>query len=186
MEPRLLGAAARTSGATVFASQVQDPRAYGVVEINALGEAISLEEKPEDPRSDLAVTGLYFYDAEVVAIAKDLQPSGRGELEITDVNQAYLKRGALHVETLGPDVTWYDAGVPESLLIASTYVAATQERIGTKIACLEEIAWRRGWIGSNRLMELGLELGNCDYGSYLMDLAREETPVAHAELTVAE
>ena len=167
----LEGAAARESGATVFGYYVHDPERYGVVEFDADGTAIGIEEKPKKPRSHYAVTGLYFYDNRVLEIAAGLAPSPRGELEITDVNKAYLEAGTLRVELLGRGVAWLDTGTNESLLQACNFVETVQERQGLRIACLEEIAYRKGWIDVDQLLALGREMKNSAYGSYLLDLA---------------
>ncbi len=167
---RLVRAGGRSAGATVFGYQVQDPRAYGVVELDAEGRPVAIEEKPERPRSDLAVTGLYFYDNDVVAIARDLRPSARGEYEITDVNRAYLERGDLAVEILGRGFAWLDTGTHDSLLDAANYIATIERRQGMKVACLEEIAWRKGWIGDDHLMRLAEPLAKTGYGRYLLRL----------------
>jgi len=158
------------SGATVFAHLVRDPERFGVVEFDQNGLAISLEEKPENPRSPYAVTGLYFYDADVVDIARTIRPSARGELEITSVNQAYLSRGDLRVELLGRGHTWLDTGTSESLLEASHFVETIEKHQGYKIACLEEIAFRQGWIDRSRLERASDSLGKSAYGKYLADL----------------
>jgi glucose-1-phosphate thymidylyltransferase len=169
----LAAAAARPEGATVFGYWVQDPERYGVVEFDAAGRVLSIEEKPKIPRSHWAVVGLYFYDRQVVDIAAALEPSARGELEITDVNLAYLRRGQLRVEMLGRGTAWLDTGTHESLLQASGYIHAVQERQGLMIACPEEIAFRQGWIRREQLEKLGLELAKSSYGAYLLRLARE-------------
>ena len=169
-------AGSREQGATVFAYTVKSPERYGVVELDAQGRAISLEEKPAKPRSHLAVTGLYFYDNQVVDIAARLKPSARGELEITDVNLAYLKRGQLRIELLGRGIAWLDTGTHESLLQASGYIHAVQERQGLMVACPEEIAYRNGWIGREELQKLGHELAKSSYGAYLLRLASEGRP----------
>ena len=166
-------AAARKAGATVFAYAVSDPERYGVVEFNENGRAISLEEKPAKPRSRWAVTGLYFYDSHVVDIAASLKPSPRGELEITDVNRAYLEMGALHVEKLGRGYAWLDTGTPDSLREASDFVQALEKRQGFRVACPEEIAFRKGFIDKTQLASLGQQLGSSSYGRYLQDLAAE-------------
>lgn len=158
----------RKTGATIFGYPVDDPRRYGVVEFNAAGEAISLEEKPAQPRSSYAVPGLYFYDNQVVDIAAKLKPSQRGELEITDVNRAYLERGQLHVERLGREFTWMDAGTHASLLEASQFVYITEMEQGVKIACIEEIAYREQFIDAVQLELLAKSMLN-DYGQYLLD-----------------
>ncbi|MCV9939458.1 glucose-1-phosphate thymidylyltransferase RfbA [Boseaceae bacterium BT-24-1] len=167
-------AAARTSGATVFAYRVSDPERYGVVSFDAAGKALSIEEKPKLPRSHWAVTGLYFYDAEVVEIARKLKPSARGELEITDVNLAYLERGALSVERLGRGYAWLDTGTPDSLVEASEFVRTLERRQGFRIACPEEIAFENGWIDREQLRELGQALSKSGYGQYLLGVAERD------------
>lgn len=162
----------RKTGATVFAYRVADPERYGVVEMNAKGRALSIEEKPKEPKSDLAVTGLYFYDRSIVDVARNLKPSPRGELEITDANRVYLEAGKLHVETLGRGFAWLDTGTHDSLLDAGSYVATIERRQGLKIACLEEIAWRKGWIDTEGLARLGAAMKNTAYGDYVARLAR--------------
>ena len=166
----LAAATSRPVGATIFGYQVRDPRAYGVVEIDAEGNAISLEEKPKQPRSDLAVPGLYFYDNSVLEIARNLKPSPRGELEITDVNREYLQRGQLKVELLSRGFAWLDTGTHESLLDAGNFVAAIEKRMGLKISCPEEIAWRKGFICREQLLEQATRCPN-EYGDYLRHLA---------------
>ncbi len=174
--PEFLRAAAdRTAGATVFGYTVKDPERYGVVEMDGAGRAVSLEEKPARPRSQYAVTGLYFYDNQVVEIASGLTPSARGELEITDVNLAYLERGQLHVEVLGRGIAWLDTGTFESLLQAAMFVQSIEERQGQMMACLEEIAWRRGWIGSADVERAGRRMENNQYGQYLLRLVARES-----------
>jgi len=153
---------------------VDDPGRYGVVEFDAAGRAIGIEEKPRVPRSHYAVTGLYFYDNQVLDIARKIKPSARGELEITDVNRAYLDAGELRVELLGRGVAWLDTGTYQSLLLAQTFVEAIQERQGLKIACLEEIAFRKGWISRDELTALGAEMKNSSYGDYLRRIASGE------------
>ena len=164
----LRSAAARPKGATVFAYQVRDPQRYGVVELDAKSRAVSLEEKPPKPKSSYAVTGLYFYDNDVVDIAAKLKPSKRGELEITDVNRAYLKRGALHVEKLGRGIAWLDTGTHEALLQASTFIQVIEERQSLKIACVEEIAYNLGYIDARQLRALAEPMRGNEYGRYLV------------------
>ena len=163
----LRAAAARTTGATVFGYSVRDPERYGVVEFDAAGRAISLEEKPAKPKSSYAVTGLYFYDNQVIEIARSLRPSARGELEITDVNRTYLERGQLHVEKLARGIAWLDTGTHEALMQASNYIQAIEERQGLMVACLEEIAFRMGYIAASDLDRLSTAMGKSDYGNYL-------------------
>jgi glucose-1-phosphate thymidylyltransferase len=173
--PEMLGkAAAQTSGATVFAYHVNDPQRYGVVEFDAQRRAVSIEEKPAQPRSKWAVTGLYFYDAQVVEIAANLAPSARGEFEITDVNRAYLARGQLKVELLGRGYAWLDTGTPDSLLEAAEFVATLERRQGTKIASPEEIAWRLGHIDEQGLLRTMQRYGKSAYAAYLQGLLDEE------------
>ena len=167
---RLQAAAARDRGATVFAYWVHDPERYGVVEFDGAGRAISLEEKPRQPRSNFAVTGLYFYDNRVVEIARSLERSPRGELEITDLNRRYLERGELNVELLGRGTAWLDTGTHESLLQASTFVQVVEQRQGLRIACPEEVAWRMGFIGSDDLRRIAQPLAKSGYGEYLLGL----------------
>ncbi|WP_341481614.1 glucose-1-phosphate thymidylyltransferase RfbA [Salinibacter ruber] len=163
-------AANRSGGGTVFAYYVNDPGRYGVVDFDREGQVLSIEEKPDDPASSYAVTGLYFYDADVVDVARDLEPSGRGELEITDVNRHYLRRGDLQVETLGRGVAWLDTGTHASLLQAANFVQTIEERQGLKISCPEEIAWRQGWIENEEVLRIGRTMDNNAYGQYLIDL----------------
>ena len=170
---RLQTAAARTAGATVFAYPVADPERYGVVEFDASGRAVSVEEKPREPRSRYAVTGLYFYDDEVVGIARTIKPSARGELEITDVNRAYLERGQLAVELMGRGDAWLDTGTHDSLLEAAQFIQSLEKRQGLKICCPEEIAWRQGWIDDEALRALARRLAKSGYGEYLLELAAE-------------
>ncbi|MEX2288138.1 MAG: glucose-1-phosphate thymidylyltransferase RfbA [Planctomycetaceae bacterium] len=160
-----------TTGATVFAYHVRDPERYGVVVLDGKGHAIDIEEKPKRPRSHFAVTGLYFYDRDVVEIAKGLKPSPRGELEITDVNRAYLRRGDLRVEVLGRGTAWLDTGTHESLLEAGTFVSVLESRQGLKVACPEEIAWRLGYIDFEQVQQLAQPMRNSSYGQYLLSLA---------------
>jgi glucose-1-phosphate thymidylyltransferase len=171
---RLQAAAARSEGATVFAYWVRDPERYGVVAFDADGRATDIEEKPARPKSNFAVTGLYFYDADVVEIAANLKPSPRGELEITDVNRAYLERGDLRVEMLGRGAAWLDTGTHESLLQAAQFVEVVEARQGLKISCVEEIAWRMGFIDSAALRALAEPLAGNGYGRYLLDLLKRE------------
>ena len=166
-------AAARPSGATVFGYYVKDPQRYGVVEFDAAGRAVGIEEKPARPKSSYAVTGLYFYDNRVLDIAAGLRPSSRGELEITDVNRAYLERGQLEVEIMGRGMAWLDTGTHESLLQASNFIETIEQRQGLKVACPEEIAYRAGWIGAEDLARLAAPLRN-GYGDYLRDLLRQD------------
>ena len=170
---QLQTAARRKSGATVFGYWVRDPERYGVVDFDESGNVVGIEEKPAKPRSHYAVVGIYFYDNRVLDIAANLEPSERGELEITDVNQTYLERGELRVELLGRGVAWLDTGTQASLLQAQTFVEAIQERQGLKVACIEEIAFRQGWIDSEQLARRAREFGKSGYGEYLEQLARE-------------
>lgn len=171
---KLENAAQQTTGATVFAYPVQEPQRYGVVAFDKDGKAVDLEEKPTDPKSRYAVTGLYFYDNEVVSIAKNIQPSARGELEITDVNRAYLQRQQLRVEKLGRGLAWLDTGTHEALLEASLFVETIEKRQGLKIACPEEIAWRKGYITAEQLQSLATALQKSSYGLYLNNIIKYE------------
>ena len=166
----------RSSGATVFAYRVNDPEAFGVVEFDAAGKAISIEEKPKAPKSNYAVTGLYFYDETVVDRARDMKPSARGELEITDLNRLYLDEGAMAVEIMGRGFAWLDTGTHASLLDAATYVRITEERQGLRICCPEEIAWRQGFITADRLREIAEPLRKSGYGEYLLKVLEETVP----------
>ena len=169
----LQDADAQAGGATVFGYHVSDPQRYGVVSFDQQGKATSIEEKPAQPRSNCAVTGLYFYDDQVCDIAAAVRPSARGELEITSVNQAYLERGQLRVQTMGRGFAWLDTGTHESLLEASHFIQTLEKRQGLKVACLEEVAWRNGWIGTDQLMALAQPMGNSSYGNYLRALPQE-------------
>jgi glucose-1-phosphate thymidylyltransferase len=175
LQDMLLNAAGRETGGTVFAYYVRDPERYGVVDVDDDGRARSIEEKPDDPASNYAVTGLYFYDNDVVDIARNLEPSDRGELEITDVNRRYLKRGDLHVEVMGRGMAWLDTGTHGSLLQAANFVETIEERQGLKISCPEEIAWRKGWIDAAAVRTIGRSMDNNDYGQYLLELIERET-----------
>ncbi|MCE1239558.1 MAG: glucose-1-phosphate thymidylyltransferase RfbA [Azonexaceae bacterium] len=170
----LVNADARSAGATVFAYHVHDPERYGVVEFDAQGRAVSLEEKPKAPKSNYAVTGLYFYDNQVLDIARDLKPSPRGELEITDVNRIYLERGMLNVQVMGRGHAWLDTGTHESLLEAGQFIATIEKRQGLKIACPEEIAYRKGWLSAARLEILAQPMLKNPYGQYLIGLLKEQ------------
>lgn len=171
--PRLKLAAEKTSGATVFGYEVHDPKRYGIVEFDSKLRAISIEEKPEQPKSNFAVTGLYFYDHQVVEIAKGVKPSPRGELEITDINLAYLEQDQLRVEILGRGHTWLDTGTHESLLEASQFVRTIEHQQGFKVACLEEIAWNNGWMSDKELGEAILALGSTPYADYLRSFLKD-------------
>ena len=179
--PKLRRAAGQGEGGTVFAYYVNDPERYGVVDFDDAGRALTIEEKPDAPPSNYAVTGLYFYDADVVDIAEGLEPSGRGELEITDVNRHYLRQDRLHVETLGRGMAWLDTGTHGSLLQAANFVQTIEERQGLKISCPEEIAWQQGWIESDEVVRIGRSMDNNAYGQYLLDLvARVQDDAAPA------
>jgi glucose-1-phosphate thymidylyltransferase len=172
----LVRASERTDGGTVFAYHVNDPERYGVVDFDDDRRVQSIEEKPDDPASNYAVTGLYFYDNRVVDIAAALEPSDRGELEITDVNRRYLEAGTLHVELLGRGMAWLDTGTHASLLQASNFVQTIEERQGLRISCPEEIAWRKGWIAARDVRRMGRAMDNNDYGQYLLDLVARVSP----------
>ncbi|WP_428696425.1 glucose-1-phosphate thymidylyltransferase RfbA [Stappia sp.] len=170
----LVDAARLTSGGRVFAYHVQDPERYGVVEFDAQGKAISLEEKPQAPKSNWAVSGLYFYDNDVVRFAREVKPSGRGELEITDINRRYLEEGRLGVEKLGRGYAWLDTGTHESLMEASEFIRAIEHRQGLKVACLEEIAYANGWITREDVLRLAAPLAKTNYGRYLIGLVKQK------------
>ena len=172
---RLRSAAERESGATIFGYYVRDPKAYGVAEIDSTGTVLSIEEKPEQPKSNYAVVGLYFYDGQVVDIARNLAPSARGEYEITDVNREYLCRGELNMQVFGRGTAWLDTGTHETLLQASTFIQTIEERQGLKISCPEEIAYRQDWISREQLAVLAAENGKSAYGRYLDDLVNERS-----------
>jgi glucose-1-phosphate thymidylyltransferase len=176
LTPLLHRAAARDHGATVFAYRVSDPQRYGVVSFNAAGRATSIVEKPTEPSSNYAVTGLYFYDGEAFEMASKLRPSPRGELEITDLNRCYLERGMLNVECLGRGIAWLDAGTPDALLQAANYVQIVEQREGLKIACLEEIALRLGYIGTDQVLAQAKRIANSEYGRYLLQLVEQPIP----------
>ncbi|MFC4313366.1 glucose-1-phosphate thymidylyltransferase RfbA [Steroidobacter flavus] len=173
MTQLLRDAAAKRSGASVFAYHVQDPERYGVVEFDASGHALGIEEKPAKPRSNYAVTGLYFYDERAFEFAQRLVPSARGELEITDLNNEYLRRGELQVQVMGRGYAWLDTGTHESLIAAATFIEAIETRQALKVACPEEIAYRRGFIGAEQVRELARPLGNTQYGKYLLRMLEE-------------
>ncbi len=174
LTPRLERATKQEKGATVFGYQVKDPERFGVVEFNDDFDVLSIEEKPKDPKSNFAVTGLYFYDNDVVEIAKTIQPSQRGELEITSINQAYLERGDLKVEVLGRGFAWLDTGTHESLADASQYIQTIEKRQGYKVACIEEIAFYKGWITSEQLKALAQPMKKTEYGQYMLEMAGEK------------
>ena len=171
--PLLQRAAARDRGATVFAYRVRDPRPFGVVELDTDGRVLSIEEKPERPRSNYAATGLYFYDARAAEVARGVRPSARGELEITSVNRAYLEMGALNAEILGRGFAWLDTGTPESMLDAAHFVQTVERRQGYRIGCPEEVAWRNGWLSDAEIVERGSALRGTGYGAYLASLPSE-------------
>ena len=173
-------ASAHGSGATVFAYHVKDPERYGVIEFDVGGHAVSLEEKPKQPRSSYAVTGLYFYDRRAVSVASELKPSARGELEITDLNRQYLQWGELRAEVMGRGIAWLDTGTHDSLLDASTFIATIEKRQGLKVSCPEEIAWRMGYIGHDALLALAHSMGGSEYGRYLVRIASERPAEAEA------
>ncbi|GAA3984256.1 glucose-1-phosphate thymidylyltransferase RfbA [Comamonas faecalis] len=173
LQPLLESADARAEGATVFAYHVQDPERYGVAEFDGQGRVLSIEEKPAQPKSNYAVTGLYFYDDQVVDLAKSLKPSARGELEITDLNRLYLQQGQLQVELMSRGYAWLDTGTHDSLLDASQFIATIEQRQGLKVSCPEEIAWRRGWIGHEQLEKLAQPLAKNGYGQYLQRLLKD-------------
>ena len=168
----LADATARSTGATIFAYSVKDPSRYGVVELDTVGRPVTIEEKPEHPKSPFAVAGLYFYDNQVLEIARKLRPSPRGELEVTDVNRQYLRQGQLHAQPLGRGFAWLDTGTPQSLMQAASFVEAIEQRQGLKIACIEEVAYRKGYISADQLQQLANE-SQSDYGSYLRQLLKE-------------
>ena len=168
----LENAASLTDGAMVFGYYVKDPERYGVAEVDKSGKVLSLEEKPKNPKSNYAVTGLYFYDNNVIEIAKSIKPSHRGELEITDVNKAYLEAGKLKLQMMGRGMAWLDTGTHESLLEASNFIATIEHRQGLKVACIEEIAWRKGYIDDSQIEKLAAPMLKNQYGQYLMDLVK--------------
>ncbi len=172
-QPLLKAADAQTTGATVFAYHVQDPERYGVVEFDAQGRAISIEEKPKAPKSRYAVTGLYFYDTQVVELARQVKPSARGELEITDLNRLYLDKGQMEVKTMGRGFAWLDTGTHESMMEASQFIYTIENRQGLKVAAPEEVAWRSGWIDDAQLVALAQPLAKSGYGQYLLRLLKE-------------
>src|SRR5579863_5535826 len=180
LSEQLQSAAADESGATVFAYRVSDPQRYGVVEFDRSGRAIGIEEKPRQPRSQYAVTGLYFYDNSVVEIAKSIRPSARGELEITDVNRRYLERGDLKVKTMGRGIAWLDTGTPDSLLEAATFIQTIERPQGMKIACPEEIAWRMKFITAEQTARLAEPLRKSGYGEYLLSILREDASASES------
>lgn len=169
----LTDAMSKKDGAVIFGYPVKDAREFGVVEFDKNGKVLSLEEKPEHPKSNYAIPGLYFYDNHVVEIAKNVKPSPRGEIEITSINNEYLKRGKLYVTLMGRGMAWLDTGTPDGMLQASNFVQTVQERQGFYVSCIEEIAWRRGFISTEQLMKLGKELDKTEYGQYLISLAKD-------------
>ncbi|MDG1969240.1 MAG: glucose-1-phosphate thymidylyltransferase RfbA [Flavobacteriaceae bacterium] len=169
LNPLMQEAVNQSKMATVFGYTVKDPQRYGVIDFDAAGKALSIEEKPQHPKSDKAVVGLYFYPNEVVEIAKNVKPSARGELEITAVNQAFLEQGKLHVKILGRGLAWLDTGTHESLIEAGQFIHTVEKRQGLKVACLEEIAYEKGWISKDQLLEMAQELSKTEYGQYLLD-----------------
>lgn len=173
MSSLLASASAKEHGATVFAYRVKDPERFGVVEFNEAREAISIEEKPARPKSNFAVTGLYFYDKDVIEIASKLRPSSRGELEITDINSEYLRRGSLSVEVMGRGYAWLDTGTHDSLLAAGSFISTVQNRQGVQVGCPEEVAFSKGWIDEAQLLNLAKPMLKCEYGQYLLRLASE-------------
>jgi glucose-1-phosphate thymidylyltransferase len=175
LETSLRECAERNTGATIFGYNVKDPERYGVVERDAQGRVLSLEEKPAKPKTHLAVPGLYFYDNAVIEISRNLKPSKRGELEITDVNLEYLRRGSLECRLLGRGIAWLDTGTPESLLQAAQFIQTVQERQGLRVACIEELAWRLGYISREAMVKIAEAMGRNDYGRYLIMLANEAT-----------
>jgi glucose-1-phosphate thymidylyltransferase len=175
LSEQLQSAATNIKGATVFAYRVSDPERYGVVEFDRAGKAVSIEEKPQKPKSQYAVTGLYFYDSDVVGIAKSIKPSARGELEITDVNRRYLERGDLSVKTLGRGIAWLDTGTPDSLLEAAAFIQTIERRQGMKVACPEEIAYRMRFITAEETAKLAEPLRKSGYGEYLLSILREDS-----------
>lgn len=183
---RLKNASSRKEGATIFGYHVSNPKDFGVVEFDNKNNVISIEEKPETPKSNYAVPGLYFYDNDVVKIAKNLKPSKRGEIEITDVNNEYLKRGNLKVELLGRGMAWLDTGTPSGLLNAANFVEAVQTRQGLYVACIEEIAYRNGYIDREQLWDLSKSLSKTDYGRYILSLIEDEVSLASEEVAVTK
>jgi glucose-1-phosphate thymidylyltransferase len=173
LKAQLTRAAGRTEGATIFAYRVADPQRFGIVSFDEDGRAVAIEEKPESPKSNWAVTGLYFYDGEAANIAANVTPSSRGELEITDVNKAYLDAGRIHVERMGRGTAWLDSGTPDSLMDAASYVRALENRQGERIGCPEVVALERGYINRDQLEALGARLGKSGYGQYLLRVAEE-------------